>query len=177
MARHKVAKCRLGYCIRCFHADSSLDCYVGPRILHDRPRVGKSGGPRGGEKAKDVGGMAASNYYRERGSSSNEGGPAAWSRSSTCVSSRDCTSCCCLVISRPPFSVYRHWEPHPPPTPPRSFIVLPSSILDSQNPSLTISDFATIALCNRFSSFPSYFIRKNRFFNYTVCITMILMNI
>lgn len=35
-------------------------------------------GDQGDEKAKDVGGMAASNYYREKGSSSNEGGPAAW---------------------------------------------------------------------------------------------------
>lgn len=42
-------------------------------IVHELANVGD----RGGGKAKDVGGMAASNYYRERGSSSNEGGPAA----------------------------------------------------------------------------------------------------
>lgn len=77
MARHKVAKCRPGYCIRL----SALMQTV-PLIATSGPNLARSSTVweegQGDGKAKDVGGMAASNYYRERGSSSNEGGPAAW---------------------------------------------------------------------------------------------------
>lgn len=69
MARHKVAKCRPGYCIQCCR----LSLKQFPWLLRRAPNLAWSStgwqtrGTEGDGKAKDVGGMAASNYYRERG--------------------------------------------------------------------------------------------------------------
>lgn len=80
MARHKVAKCRPGL----LHPVLSSLAQTVPLIAPSGPEsctivhglespsamARRGGNPEGeeGRKAKDAGGMAASNYYRERAS-------------------------------------------------------------------------------------------------------------